>query len=215
MYDNFPDNSVIKRPESLVPERMVLSNSDVIEKLYGLVANKGIKDFFHIPDNFYLPGIYCFYSKDGLSYYIGSSLNMQTRYNRHLYNLKQRSNKRSSEANPKFYNYVNKYGLESLSFGCLLLTKNYLGMFTGSYLPLKVEERLFLTALMQLDLLITEQFFLDTYGLSLNVAPKVGTRESSILSDETKKKMSDSHLNLDVTLSDDQWGAIRAKATEG
>ena len=67
---------------------------------------------------------------------------------------------------------------------------------------------------MQLDLLITEQFFLDTFGLSLNVAPKVGTRESSILSDETRKKMSDAHLNLDITLSEDQWKAIRAKAAE-
>jgi len=80
---------------------------------------------------------------------------------------------------------MNKYGLESLSFGCLLVIKNYLGMFTG--FNLSEEEKVFLTALMQLDL-ITEQFFLDTFGLSLNVAPKVGTRESSILSDETRKK---------------------------
>jgi hypothetical protein len=45
---------------------------------------------------------------------------------------------------------------------------------------------------MQLDLLITEQFFLDTLGLSLNIALMVGTRESSILTDEhaphTEKK---------------------------
>ena len=58
-----------------------------------------------------------------------------------------------------------------------------MGMFAG--FNLSDEENLFLTSLMQLDLLITEQFFLDTYGLSLNVASKVGTRESSILSDET------------------------------
>lgn len=159
-YDNLPDNSIVKRPESLVSYRMVLSYSDVIEVLYGLVANKDIKSFFHIPINFYLPGIYCFLSKDGLYYYIGSSLNMQTRYNRHLFNLKQRSNKRYSEANPKFYSYLNKYGLEDLSFGCLLVIKNYLGMFAG--FNLSEEENLFLTSLMQLDLLITEQFFLDT-----------------------------------------------------
>lgn len=59
-------------------------------------------------------------------------------------------------------------------------------MFTG--FNTSKEEKVFLTALMQLDLLITEQFFLDTFSLSLNVAPKVGTRESSVLSDETKKK---------------------------
>lgn len=67
---------------------------------------------------------------------------------------------------------------------------------------------------MQLDLIIAEQFFLDTFGLSLNVAPMVGTRESSVLSDETKKRMSDAHLNLDITLSDDEWQVIRAKASE-
>nr|YP_010121862.1 GIY-YIG endonuclease [Monilinia fructicola]QRF72238.1 GIY-YIG endonuclease [Monilinia fructicola]QYB19430.1 GIY-YIG endonuclease [Monilinia fructicola]QYB19491.1 GIY-YIG endonuclease [Monilinia fructicola]QYB19553.1 GIY-YIG endonuclease [Monilinia fructicola]QYB19615.1 GIY-YIG endonuclease [Monilinia fructicola] len=105
---------------------MVLSSSDVIVTLYGLVANKEMKDFFHIPENFNLAGIYCFLSKDGLSYYIGSSLNMRTRYNRHLYNLKQHSNKRYSEANPKFYSHMNKYDLYSLSFGCLLIIKNYL-----------------------------------------------------------------------------------------
>ncbi len=224
-YDNLPNNSIIKRPESLVSSRMVLSYLDVIEVLYGLVRNKGIKDFFHSPANFYIAGIYCFLSEDGLSYYIGSSLNMQKRYNRHLFNLKQGDNKRYSEANPKFYNYVNKYGLENLSFGCLLVIKNYSTMFTGFNLSTffffilrikkkKQKENLFLTTLMQLDLLITEQFFLDTFGLSLNVAPKVGTRESSILSDETKKKMSDAHLNLDITLSEDKWKAIRAKATE-
>jgi hypothetical protein len=48
-YDNLPDNSVIKRPESLVSYRMVLSYSDVIVTLYGLVANKKMKYFFHIP----------------------------------------------------------------------------------------------------------------------------------------------------------------------
>lgn len=83
-------------------------------------------------------------------------------------------------------------------------------MFSGFYIT--EDEKLFLTWLMQLDLLITEQFFLDTLGLSLNVASKVGTRESSILSDETKNKMSESHLNLVSSLSDDQWKSIRAKA---
>lgn len=211
-YHNLPGNSVIKQPESLVSSRMALSYSDVIEVFYGLVRNKNIQYYLHTPANFYLPGIYGFLSKDGLSYYIGSSLNMQKRYNRHLFNLKKGNDKRYSEANPKFYNYVNKYGLENLSFGCLLVIKNYPDMFTGFNISKK--EDLFLTTLMQLDLLITEQFFLDTFGLSLNVAPKVGTRESSILSDETKKKMSDAHLNLDITLLEDKWKAIRAKAAK-
>jgi len=75
-------------------------------------------------------------------------------------------------------------------------------MYTG--FSLSDEEISILKLLVQLDLLITEQFFLDTLGLSLNVAPQVGSRESSILSEETRKKMSDAHLNLNVTLSKSQ-----------
>ena len=86
-----------------------------------------------------------------------------------MFNLKQSgsSNERYSKANPKFYNYVNKYGLDNLSYGCLLVVRNYIGMYTG--FNLSESEKEFLTALTQLDLLITEQFFLDILGLSLNV----------------------------------------------
>jgi GIY-YIG catalytic domain len=133
---------------------VVLSYSDVIETLYGLVANKGIKDYHHTPESLHVPGIYCFLSKDGLSFYIGSSLNMHTRYTRHLSNLNQHSNKRNYEASPKFYNYIRKHGLDNLSFCCLLVIKNYHGIFTG--FNVSKEETSFLTLLMQLDLLITE-----------------------------------------------------------
>lgn len=114
-FDLLPDNSVIKRSESWVSSRVVLSCSDVIETLYGLVANKEIKDYHHTPESLHVPGIYCFLSKDGLSFYIGSSLNMHTRYTRHLSNLNQHSNKRNYEASPKFYNYIRKHGLDNLS----------------------------------------------------------------------------------------------------
>ena len=133
------------------------------------------------------------------------------RYNRHRFNLNQ-SNIRYSLAKPKFYNYVRKYGFDNLDSGCLLAIKNYLRMFSA--LNLSEDETSFLKLLIQLDLLVAEQFFLDTArikicdfyssGLSLNVASKVGTRESSVLSDETRKRMSDTHLNLDVTLSEDK-----------
>jgi hypothetical protein len=49
---------------------------------------------------------------------------------------------------------------------------------------------------------IKKEKFLDSYGLSLNVSPYVGTRESSILSAETRKKMSDSHLGKYSTISE-------------
>jgi len=162
-----------------------MSHSDIIIILYGLVSNNDIKHCFHILVKFNLPGIYCFLSKDGLAFYIGSSMNMSTRYNRHMFNLKQ-SNERYSRANPKFYNYINKYGIEQLEFGCLLVVQNYPDMYSG--FNLSDQEISLLKSLVQLDLLITEQFFLDTLGLSLNVAPKVGTRESSKLSYETRKK---------------------------
>lgn len=56
------------------------------------------------------------------------------------------------------------------------------------------EEISFLKLLTQLDLLITEQFLFG-YFMSLNIAPNVGTRESTILSSATRKKISDVRLN--------------------
>jgi hypothetical protein len=53
-----------------------MSNSDVLKILYKLEDLKDIKDYFHKPDNLDKPGLYSFISKDGLSYYIGSSLKM-------------------------------------------------------------------------------------------------------------------------------------------
>lgn len=203
MYNVLPENSVLKHPDSIVAYRINMPSVDVINTIYALKdpSNKGISQFFHIPEVMNVAGIYCFYSKDGSDYYIGSSINMKTRYNRHMFNLNH-SDIRNSQACPKFYNYVRKYGLNNLDFGCLLAIKNYLMMFSA--LNLSENETSLLKLLIQLDLLITEQFFLDTLGPSLNVASKVGTRESSILSDETRKRMSDAHLNLDVALSDDQ-----------
>ncbi len=55
---------------------------------------------------------------------------MKRRYNRHMSNLNHKDT-RNSQANPKFYNYVRKYGTESLDFGCLLVTQDYLLIFSG------------------------------------------------------------------------------------
>lgn len=209
-YNDLPANSLLRHSNSFVANRMKMSFTDVIKTLYGLNKNN-IKNVFHIPDKLDVPGIYCFLSKDGSSFYIGSSVNMKNRYNRHMSNLKH-IDKRNSLANPKFYNYVRKYGMDALDFGCLLVTKNYLVMYSGFNLtPAEIS---LLKSLIQWDLLITEQYFLDLYGISLNVATYVGTRESSILSDETRKKMSVAHMNLETTLSKDKWEAIRTKAKE-
>lgn len=108
---------------------------------------------------------------------------MHQRKIRHQSNLRQPIGSRGYEAAPKFYNHVRKYGWDSFDFGCLLESLNYFEAFDESFLS--PEEKQFLTNLTQWDLLVTEQFFIDTFGLSLNVCPKVGTRESSILSSNT------------------------------
>jgi hypothetical protein len=74
---------------------------------------------------------------------------------------------RNSQANPKFYNYVRKYGIESLDFGCLLVTQDYLLIFRG--FELQSEETSLLKLLTQLDLLLAEQYFRNAYG---RISPK-------------------------------------------
>jgi hypothetical protein len=223
LYSNLPDNSVLKRSDSLVNKRINLSCSDVIQILYrplltpfasriarGDCTNEPVQNIFTDPpvlsqgkDRLDVPGIYCFMSKDksDLSYYIGSSVNMKRRYNRHLFNLNHKDT-RNSQASPKFYSYARKYGIESLDFGCLLATQDYLLKFSG--FELQSEETSLLKLLTQLDLLITEQYFLNSYDLSLNISPWVGTRESSVLSAETRQKMSDSHLGLTSPISEEK-----------
>ena len=217
LYSNLPDNSVLKRSDSLVNKRINLSNLDVIQILYKLNSNEPIQNISTFPlrgkDGLDVPGIYCFVSKDksNLSYYIGSSVNMKRRYNRHLFNLNHKDT-RNSQANPKFYSYVRKYGIESLDFGSLLVTQDYLLKFSG--FELQSEETSLLKLLTQLDLLLTEQYFLNIYDLSLNISPWVGTRESSVLSAETRQKMSDSHLGIISSISEDKWAAIKARIKE-
>jgi hypothetical protein len=102
-YKNLPDNSVLKRSDSLVSKRIKLSRLEVLQILYGLNSDKEIQDIFTRPAKLDRPGIYCFMSKDksNLSYYIGSSVNMKRRYSRHMCNIKHKD-ARNSQANPKF-----------------------------------------------------------------------------------------------------------------
>ena len=212
LYNNLSEDSVLKRSDSLVCKRINLSHSDLIRVWYKLNPNERIQDVFS-PGGLPAPGIYSFMSKDksDLSYYIGSSVQMRRRYSRHMFNLKHEET-RYSQACPKLYNYIRKYGLESLEFGSLLTTQNYLVKFSG--FELQSEEISLLKLLTQLDLLITEQYFLNTYAPSLNVASYVGTRESSVLSAETRKKMSDSHIGVIPNISKKNREFIQAKANE-
>jgi hypothetical protein len=47
-YNDLPESSVIKRKDSLVANRIIMSNTEVIKTLYQLElhSNKGIKDYF-------------------------------------------------------------------------------------------------------------------------------------------------------------------------
>lgn len=61
-YSNLPENSILKHKDSLVVIRIIMPYAEVIKTLYqlGLCPNKGVKDYFFLPDNFNVPGIYCF-----------------------------------------------------------------------------------------------------------------------------------------------------------
>lgn len=229
MYKNLPYNSVLKRHDSFVTYRISLSDTDVIHVLYDLNSDNNIQDIFNIPGSFDVPGIYCFLSKNKAFYYIGSSrgsppggthapgrglgssVHMKKRFNRHVFNIKD-DKVRNHMASPKFYNYVRKYGMDDLSFGCLLATKDYLMLYGG--FDLSPEETALLKLLTQWDLLLTEQFFLDTYKPLLNIATYVGTKESIELSEETRKKMSESQLGVVKLISEDKWKVIKAKSRE-
>ena len=80
-YSNLPENFILKYKDYLVTIRIIMPYIEVIKTLYqlGLYPNKGVKDYFFLPDNFNVQGIYCFLSKDSLSYYIGSLISMKTR----------------------------------------------------------------------------------------------------------------------------------------
>jgi len=164
-YDSLPAKSILKHPDSFVSQRIVYLEAEVLA-LYKLSSerNKDIQEFFTTLVKLDIPGIYCFISKNRSPGGAGgapggSSVNMKRRFNRHQNNLNSKVD-RSSQANPKFYNFVRKYGWESLEFGCLLETKDYLVMFSG--FDLSPEEISLLKILTQLDLLITEQYFLDS-----------------------------------------------------
>ena len=73
---------------------------------------------------------------------------MRRRYNRHVFNLNHKD-ARNSQASPKFYSYIRKYGVESLDFGCLAVTQDYLLIFSG--FELQPEETSLLKLLTQLD----------------------------------------------------------------
>jgi len=58
LYNNLPDNSVLKRSDSLVNKRIKLSKlTEVLQILYDFNSDKDIQNIFTIPDKLDIPGI--------------------------------------------------------------------------------------------------------------------------------------------------------------
>nr|QBM31603.1 hypothetical protein [Arthrobotrys musiformis] len=57
-YNTLPNNSLIKQPNSLVANRIIMSHTEVIKTIYGLDYIKDIKHYFHKPGKLNVPGIY-------------------------------------------------------------------------------------------------------------------------------------------------------------
>ena len=96
--------------------------------------------------------------------YIGSAINIQVRWGKHLERL--RKNKHHS---PKLQNHFNKYGETDLQFSILLGCNKE-------------------------DLIKTEQYFIDSYKPFFNCSPTAGSQLGIKRSNEYKEKLRQSHL---------------------
>lgn len=97
--------------------------------------------------------------------YVGSTVCFDTRLSRHLYNLSQRIH-----VNKKLQNAYNKYGVGSVSVEILEFTKR----------ELKV-------------LVSREQYYMDILKPEYNILPKAHSCVGNVLSEETKKKISEAN----------------------
>jgi hypothetical protein len=94
--------------------------------------------------------------------YIGSAVNIDQRWSRHIYTLKSGKHK-----NIKLQRHFNKYGIGDLTFSILLgCERDYL--------------------------IANEQFFIDSYKPYFNINPNAGNCLGHFPSEVTKKKISNS-----------------------
>jgi len=102
--------------------------------------------------------------------YIGSSVNINARWNKHLSELRK-----NIHSNSKLQRHYNKYGKNDLIFSILICCDKE-------------------------DLLSTEQFYLDIYNPYFNISPIAGSTlgpwKGKKLSDEHRKKLSESHKGI-------------------
>mgnify|MGYP000895807222 CR=1 FL=1 len=112
-------------------------------------------------------GIYIIKSTlDEHKYYIGSTSNIYKRKNEHWNRLKQ-----GTHFNSKMSNYYNKYGE---------------GCFEYDIIELCNDD----------ELIEREQFYIDTLRPYFNIRPYAHSNKGIKLSDETKEKMSKSHIKF-------------------
>lgn len=132
-----------------------------------LFKSKALEAFTEMYQYNKLPGIYWLYSilPDNSSY-IGHTTNLYQR----LINHKNYVSK-ESKRHPKLYNYINKYGWEVMEIRVITLLSNSELLFRNLYpnYNLTNDQIKVLNQLTKYELLITEQYCIDTLKPNLNL----------------------------------------------
>lgn len=140
-----------------------------------LDENGFLKDSDESLDN--LAGVYAYQSViDPEKIYIGSTYDLYTRFNQHRALVISRSTNC-----PKFYNYVRKYGWNSIRFGVL------------KYIDLEQHSG---AEIQEIRKIITdrEQEYFNLYSPTLNVNPSANSRLGAKHSEITRKKLSEANI---------------------
>lgn len=105
-------------------------------------------------------GIYIIKTKLNNRFYIGSAVNLYSRKHTHLTHLRQNKHR-----NAKLQRFVNKYGIDNLFFECIELCEKE-------------------------DLIIREQFYIDTLNPFYNIARIAGSTLGVKITKEQSEKLS-------------------------
>ena len=133
-------------------------------------------------------GIYIIKTKINNRFYIGSAVNLYSRKHTHLTHLRQKKHR-----NAKLQRFVNKYGIDNLFFECIELCEKE-------------------------DLIIREQFYIDTLNPFYNIARIAGSTLGVKITKEQSEKLSKlrkgKKFSLGRVLSQETKDKISKKAKE-
>lgn len=133
-------------------------------------------------------GIYIIKTKINNRFYIGSAVNLYSRKHTHLTHLRQNKHR-----NAKLQRFVNKYGIDNLFFECIELCEKE-------------------------DLIIREQFYIDTLNPFYNIARIAGSTLGVKITKEQSEKLSKlrkgKKFSLGRVLSQETKDKISKKAKE-